>query len=169
MRGGRLGSRVDEGRSEIRKVLRIARFRESMTIRMHRRPLLALGRREDASATSPRPSALPDGRRRRPWTEHPTARRRVRSSPFDSSARSRRTRGVEGTSLRCRRRGNPLNLSISLSGGRETKPDAPSSGERTGPNPSVETRLSRVVVCRLRITSVAPSDEMAMELAASGG
>ena len=43
MRGGRLGSRVNEGRSETRKVLRIARFRESMTIRMHRRPPVSLG------------------------------------------------------------------------------------------------------------------------------
>lgn len=43
MRSGRLGSRVDEGRSEIRKVLRIARFRESMNIRMHCRPFAASG------------------------------------------------------------------------------------------------------------------------------
>lgn len=40
MRGGWLGSRVDEGRSETRKVLRIARFRESMIIRMHRHPFV---------------------------------------------------------------------------------------------------------------------------------
>ena len=58
MRGGRLGSRVDEGRSETRKVLRLARFRESMTIRMHRRPLVSLGRRRTRRRHRQRDSAV---------------------------------------------------------------------------------------------------------------
>ena len=61
MRGGRLGSRVDEGRSKARKVLRIARFCESMTIRMHRRPLVSLGRQRTRRRHRPRDCALPDG------------------------------------------------------------------------------------------------------------
>lgn len=34
------------------------------------------------------------------------------------------------------RRGNPLNLSISISGGKETNKDSPSNGERTGRCPA---------------------------------
>ena len=68
MRGGRLGSRVDEGRSKARKVLRIARFCESMTIRMHRRPPVSLGRPEDASATSSARLRSPPRWSRSSWT-----------------------------------------------------------------------------------------------------
>lgn len=37
-------------------------------------------------------------------------------------------------------RDNPLNLSISLSGGKETNKDSPSSGERRGKSPALNPR-----------------------------
>ena len=37
------------------------------------------------------------------------------------------------------RRGYPLSLSISISGGKETNKDSPSNGERTGKSPSLES------------------------------
>ena len=40
------------------------------------------------------------------------------------------------------RRDNPLNLSILLSGGKETNKDSPSSGERRGKSPALNPRLS---------------------------
>ncbi len=50
---------------------------------------------------------------------------------------------VDGSEcIRCRpqiRRDNPLNLSISLSGGKETNRDSPSSCERNGTEPSTES------------------------------
>ena len=39
------------------------------------------------------------------------------------------------------RRGYPPNLSISFSGGKETKEDSPSNGERTGTKPSTEPHI----------------------------
>ncbi|KAK8956022.1 hypothetical protein KSP40_PGU022036 [Platanthera guangdongensis] len=38
-------------------------------------------------------------------------------------------------------RGDPLSLSISISGGEETYEDSPSNGERTGKLPSMEIEL----------------------------
>ena len=48
------------------------------------------------------------------------------------------------------RQGHPLNLSISISGGKETNQDSPSSGERTGKSPACESPVfsRRVVVLR---------------------
>ena len=48
------------------------------------------------------------------------------------------------------RQGHPLNLSISISGGKETNQDSPSSGERTGKSPACESPAfsRRVVVLR---------------------
>lgn len=48
------------------------------------------------------------------------------------------------------RRGYPLSLSISISGGKETYEDSPSNGERTGRSPTWESSgmIARIVVCR---------------------
>lgn len=48
------------------------------------------------------------------------------------------------------RRGHPLSLSISISGGEETYQDSPSNGERTGKSPAWESggRAARIVVWR---------------------
>lgn len=48
------------------------------------------------------------------------------------------------------RRGYPLSLSISISGGRETYKDSPSSGERTGKSPALKSGglAVRIVVWR---------------------
>ena len=48
------------------------------------------------------------------------------------------------------RRGYPLSLSISISGGKETYKDSPSNGERTGNSPALESGGSvvRIVVWR---------------------
>lgn len=48
------------------------------------------------------------------------------------------------------RRGHPLSLSISISGGEETYEDSPSNGERTGKSPAWESGgcASRIVVWR---------------------
>lgn len=48
------------------------------------------------------------------------------------------------------RRDYPLNLSISISGGKETYKDSPSNGERTGKSPAWESGgfAVRIVVCR---------------------
>ena len=48
------------------------------------------------------------------------------------------------------RRGYPLSLSISISGGEETYKDSPSNGERTGNSPALESGGSavRIVVWR---------------------
>ena len=45
------------------------------------------------------------------------------------------------------RRGYPPNLSISLSGGKETKEDSPSNGERTGISPAPNRAFSDVAEC----------------------
>ncbi|KAL1333812.1 hypothetical protein AAHE18_11G130500 [Arachis hypogaea] len=70
-----------------------------------------------------------DGGREQPsW---PVARA---SPPVQGTA----TRGRRGSS-RARpqvRRGYPLSLSISISGGKETNEDSPSNGERTGKSPA---------------------------------
>ena len=46
------------------------------------------------------------------------------------------------------RQDHPLNLSISISGGKETNQDSPSSGERTGKSPTWKSpaRSRRIVV-----------------------
>lgn len=48
------------------------------------------------------------------------------------------------------RRGYPLSLSISISGGKETYKDSPSNGERTGKSPALESGglAVRIVVWR---------------------
>ncbi|KMS65341.1 hypothetical protein BVRB_036970, partial [Beta vulgaris subsp. vulgaris] len=48
------------------------------------------------------------------------------------------------------RRGHPLSLSISISGGKETYKDSPSNGERTGNSPALESGglAVRIVVWR---------------------
>ncbi len=48
------------------------------------------------------------------------------------------------------RRGYPLSLSISISGGKETYKDSLSNGERTGKCPALESIgfVDRIVVCR---------------------
>ncbi len=48
------------------------------------------------------------------------------------------------------RRGYPLSLSISISGGKETYKDSPSNGERTGNSPALESGglAVRIVVWR---------------------
>ena len=48
------------------------------------------------------------------------------------------------------RQDHPLNLSISISGGKETNQDSPSSGERTGKSPNLKSPAFswRIVVSR---------------------
>lgn len=68
--------------------------------------------------------------------------------------RARRThccRLVASQTLRPQvRRGYPLNLSISISGGKETYKDSPSNGERTGNSPALKSDglAARIVVWR---------------------
>ena len=45
------------------------------------------------------------------------------------------------------RRGYPPNLSISFSGGKETKEDSPSNGERTGISPAPNRVLLGIAKC----------------------
>jgi hypothetical protein len=85
----------------------------------------------------------------RPAVGRSTYRRRTRTSAGLLSARARRRgrvivatagalRAVYILSLRPRsRRDYPPNLSILLSGGKETNQDSPSSGERTGKSPAL--------------------------------
>lgn len=81
-----------------------------------------------------------DEPRSRPITCEP-----VSSGPIDDPLRAR--------TLPTRpqvRRGYPLSLSISISGGKETYKDSPSNGERTGNSPALESGGSvvRIVVWR---------------------
>lgn len=56
------------------------------------------------------------------------------------------------------RRGYPLSLSISISGGKETNEDSPSNGERTGNSPSLESGGSAVRIVAWRsVLSGGPS------------
>ena len=43
------------------------------------------------------------------------------------------------------RRGYPLSLSISISGGKETYKDSPSNGERTGNSPALESGAMELI------------------------
>lgn len=74
--------------------------------------------------------------------------RRVRSSRIEGS---KKCSAPARLSTRPQvRRGYPLNLSISISGGKETYKDSPSNGERTGNSPALESGGSvvRIVVWR---------------------
>jgi hypothetical protein len=81
-----------------------------------------------------------------------TSRRAFRG-PLESKGPSRALRWCGGASQPLRphvRRDYPLSLSISISGGKETYKDSPSSGERTGKSPALESGgfVVRIVVWR---------------------
>lgn len=81
-------------------------------------------------------------------------------SAFPVTSRRRRRRQTERDRRPQSRRDHPLNLSILLSGGKETNQDFLSSGERTGkspaPNPAVPP-LGNVVFGRVRLSRGAAS------------
>ena len=58
---------------------------------------------------------------------------------------------VLGTSTATSRSGrdHPLNLSISISGGKETYKDSPSNGERTGNSPALKSGSGNLIVARI--------------------
>lgn len=81
------------------------------------------------------------GRRDKWWSSRLNASRR-QAAPRRAFGPCERESLPEGRSPRPRpqvRRGYPLSLSISISGGKETNKDSPSNGERTGNSPSLES------------------------------
>ena len=78
---------------------------------------------------------------------HPIVRSATKQERSLSFAAMRRATSTLRPEIR---QDHPLNLSISISGGKETNQDSPSSGERTGKSPACESPAfsRRVVVLR---------------------
>lgn len=80
---------------------------------------------------------------------HRFASRRARAPPGGARRTLRRVESTEPLRPQVRR-GYPLSLSISISGGKETYKDSPSNGERTGKSPALKSGgvAVRIVVWR---------------------